>query len=142
MPDGGLLDLKGNELDIVRQEVTGFFLNVVLADRSPDLKVISGGNGIISTVSSGGTVVDNFVIDPGSGLPVQSFGTVLSGTVSADYRRVRDRMDYSEWQKVGGIQWPHKTIKFHDDVKRAEITTTEIKLNVGVRAAELAAKPH
>lgn len=85
--------------------------------------------------------MDNIAVDPGSGLPVQSFGTVLSGTVSADYRRVRDRTEYSEWESVGSIKWPHKTVKFHDDVKRAEITTTEIKFNVGLRAAELAAKP-
>jgi hypothetical protein len=39
------------ELEIVRQEVTAFFRNVVLADRSPDLEVSSTGSGIISIVS-------------------------------------------------------------------------------------------
>jgi hypothetical protein len=140
-PDGGLLELEGSELEIVRQEVTSFWINIVLADRNPNFKVRSDGDDVIRVVSSDGKDADDIAVDPGTGLPLRSFGTVLSGTVTSDYRRVRDRTEYSEWQTVGRIQWPHKTVKFHDDVRRAEITTAEIKLNVGIRLPDLSAKP-
>ncbi len=76
-----------------------------------------------------------------TGLPTRTFGAVLSGTVTTDYQRVRNRSEISEWQAVDGVEWPRKTVKFHDDLKRAEITTTEIKLNSAIRREDLSAKP-
>lgn len=112
----------------------------MLADRDRRFKVTSGGDGIVRIISAEGTVVD-ISVDQGVGLPVRTFGTVLSGTVTTNYQHARDRTEYSEWQTVDGIQWPHKIIKFHDDVKRAEITTTEIKLNTDIRYDDLCTKP-
>ncbi len=140
VPDGGLLELKGSELEIVRREVTVFWPKIVLADRDPGFHVASGGDGTVRIVAADGTVED-IAVDPRTGLPARSFGTVVSGTVTTGYQRVRDRTEYAEWQTADGIQWPHKTVKFHDDVKRAEITTTEIRLNTGVQLEELSARP-
>jgi hypothetical protein len=142
VPDGGLLELKGNELAIVRREAAGFWPNIVLADRSSRFQIRSGGGDSIRITSADDSdVVVEISVDPGTGLPIRGYSAPLSGSVTTTYQRVRQRMEYREWQSAGAIRWPHKTINYHDDVKRAEITTTEIQLNPSMRPEDLSSQP-
>jgi hypothetical protein len=92
------------------------------------------------TSADNSAVAVNIAVDQG-GLPGQAFAASLSGTVATSHQRVRQRMEHGEWQTVGGVRWSRKTINFHDEVKRAEITTTELRLNFGMRRHDLATKP-
>lgn len=132
VPDAGFLELKGRELEIVRKEARSFMLNLWLADRDARYQVSSGGDGIVRITAS--DVGVDILVDPASGLPVRSSAVdpSPSGTVTGNYQQVRQRAEVLEWQMVDGIRWPHKTVNFHDDVKRAEITTTSIKINSGM----------
>ena len=141
VPDLGLMELQGRELEVVRGEAGGFYPNKWLPDRDPRLQVGSGGPGIIRITRDGSDFAKDLVVDPGSGLPLRISATSLSGTPATTYRRIRQRLEFIEWQIVEGIKWPHKLLNFHDDVKRAEITTSVIKINSGLDFSELSRKP-
>ncbi len=141
VPDLGLMELKGRELKFVRGEAGGFYPNKWLPDRDARLQVGYGGPGIIRITRDGSDFAKDLVVDPGSGLPLRISATSLSGTPATTYRRIRQRLEFIEWQTVEGIKWPHKLLNFHDDVKRAEITTSVIKINSGLDFSELSRKP-
>ncbi len=139
VPDGGLLVLKGPELQIVRSEVIEFWPRILLADQDPEYRVGSSAPGIVRIASRiEATVAVDIEVDRNSGLPTRSYGAAQSGRASAGYRTIHQRTEYVEWQTAYGIRWQHKTIKYHDNVKRAEITTTSLKFNSGMRREELA----
>lgn len=68
-------------------------------------------------------------------------GTTLSGKVSTTYRRLPKKLEFTAWRTVGGIEWPQKLVNFHEDVKVAEITTTEVASDVGLDPYDLSRKP-
>ncbi len=74
-------------------------------------------------------------------MPLRIVGTTLSGKVGTTYRRIPKKLEFIEWRTVGGIKWPQKLLNFHKGVKVAEITTTEIRTNVGLDPRELSRKP-
>jgi hypothetical protein len=141
IPDGGLMELKGRELEFVRGEAGGFYPTKWLPDRDSRLQIDSGGPGIIRITRDGSDRAKDIVVHPESGLPLRIFGTPLSGTPATTYRRVRQRLEFVAWQTLDGIKWPHKLLNFHDDVKLAEITTSAIKINSGLDLADLSRKP-
>ena len=141
VPDRGLMELKGRELEFVRGEAGGFYPIKWLPDRDSRLQIGSGGPGIIRITRDGSNVAKDLVVDPESELPVRSLSTHLSGTPATTYRRIRQRLEFIEWRTVDGIEWPQKLLNFHDDVKRAEITTSAIEINLGLDLSELSRKP-
>jgi hypothetical protein len=142
VPDGGLVELKGSELEIVRSEALGFQLDNWLADRIPYLRVSSGGPGIIRIAAENNVTGSiDIVVDRSSALPVRSFASPLAGSPASSYQRVRQRMEFIEWQTANSIRWPHRTFNFHDDVKRADIVTTALKIDSGLDAHELSSRP-
>ena len=141
VPDVGLMDLKGRELEFVRGEAGGFYPNKWLPDRDTRLRVGSAGPDIIRISRDGSKAAKDLVVDPEFGLPVRISSEHLSGKPTTTYRRIRQRLEYIGWQTVDGIKWPHKLLNFHDDVKLAEITTSAIEINSGLDVRELARKP-
>ena len=101
----------------------------------------SGGPDIIRITRSGAERGKNIVLAQESGLPLRISGTTLSGKPTTGYRRVGKRLEFVEWQTVGGIQWPHKLRNFHDDALLVELTTTAIVINSGLEIVELSRKP-
>jgi len=47
----------------------------------------------------------------------------------------------SGWTKVSGVRFPTRRVSFHSGVKRGEVTTEAVHVNVGLRPRDLAAKP-
>jgi hypothetical protein len=141
VPDGGLIELKGRELDFVGGEARGMYPRKWLPDRDPRFQVTSGGRDVIRVLKDGGARGKDIIVDLKSGLPLQIVGTTLSGKVSTTYRRLPKKLEFAEWRTVGDIEWPQKLVNFHEDVKVAEITTTEIAVDVGLDPLELSRKP-
>ena len=141
VPDGGLLELKGRELDFVRGEAGGFYPRKWLPDRDSRLHITSGGPGVIRVTRQGSTRGKDIVVDRKSGLPLRIIGTTLSGKATTAYQRIGKRLEFVEWRTVEGIKWPLKLFNFHEDSKVAEITTTAIEINSGLERSELSSKP-
>ena len=56
-------------------------------------------------------------------------------------RPVPGEMRYEEWKQVSGVRFPTRRVNFLSGVKRGEVTTGDIRVNVGLRPQDLAAKP-
>ncbi len=141
VPGAGLIELKGRELDFVSGEARGTYPRKWLPDRDSRFRVTSGGPNVIRVLKDSSTRGNSIVVDLESGLPLRIAGTTLSGKVGTTYRRLPKRLEFAEWRTVGGIEWPQKLLNFHEDVKVAEITTTEIGIDVGLDPRELSRKP-
>jgi hypothetical protein len=83
-----------------------------------------------------GTATD-FTIDPDTSLPVKSAGVSLADP----NRPVPAEMRYGGWRKISGVLFPTHRVNYLSGVKRGEVTTAAIHVNVGLRPQELAAKP-
>lgn len=56
-------------------------------------------------------------------------------------RPVPAEMRYEEWREVSGVRFPTHRVNYLSGVKRGEVTTAEIRVNVGLRQQDLAATP-
>lgn len=141
VPDAGLIDLKGRELEFVRGEAGGFYPQKWLPDRDPGLRVVAVGPDTIRITKKGVERGKDIVVDPKSGLPLRTLGTPLSGKPTTAYGRVGQRLEFVEWQTVDGIKWPRKLRNFHDGAMLVELTTSAITINSGFDLVELSRKP-
>lgn len=142
VPQAGLVVLEGRELEYVREEANGTYPQRWLPDRKPGLRVISGGPGVIRVLSADGTSGKDIVVDLETGLPLRIVGTTLSGKIGTAYTRVPKRLEFAEWRTVAGIKWPQRLVNFHHEAKLADMTTTEIGIDVGLDINDLARKPN
>jgi hypothetical protein len=128
-PDHGYAELEGGELQFVRNEANGFYLKLWLADRYPYFTITSGGPNVIRFAQKGGGTTE-ITVDPQSGLPLRTASLSLSA-----YTEVK------EWQTVNGVKLPQRILNYHSGSLAADILTTEIKINSGLDAKDLAAPP-
>ena len=84
-----------------------------------------------------GTDATDFTLDPITILPVRSHGVSLA---DPDHP-VPAEMHYEGWREISGVRFPTHRVNYHSGVKRGEVTTEDIRLNAGLRAQDLAAKP-
>ncbi len=141
VPQAGLVELEGQELEFVSGEAKGAYPRKWLPDRDPGLRVISAGRDVIRVLSAAGTSGSEIVVDPQTALPLRAVGVTLSGKVGSAYTRVPQRLEFVEWRTVSGIMWPQRLINFHYEAKLADMTTTEVGVDVGLNIDELARKP-
>ena len=80
---------------------------------------------------------DDITLDPVSWLPLKQASVSLADP--ANPQTSEDQ--FKEWMTVDGIKFLRRVWVFHGGIRLAEITTEEIKLNGGLRAADLARKP-
>ena len=131
LPGKRLTDLAGGELEFAQRYLTGFNLNIWLADRNPDYEVTSPAPNVVrvSVARRRAPREDlEITLDPLSFLPVKQTS-------------VSSEMQFKEWMTVAGIKFPRRAWNLHDGVRLADIATEEIKLNGGLRPADLALKP-
>jgi len=138
LPGKHLADLAGGELEFARRYLSGFTINIWLADRYPDYEVTSPAENVvrISARKIGNDQLD-ITLDPVSWLPVKQASIALADPAHPE----SSENQFKEWMTVRGIKFPHRVWILHSGLRLADITTEEIKLNGGLRAVDLAMKP-
>jgi hypothetical protein len=138
LPGKHLTDLAGGELEFARRYLSGFTLNIWLADRNPDYEVASPAKNIVrvsaAKVANGQS---DITLDPVSWLPLKQ----ASISVADPAHPATSENQLKEWMTVQGIEFPRRVWILHGGIRLADITTERIELNRGLRAADLALKP-
>jgi hypothetical protein len=132
---GAATDLAGGELRFAQGYLRGFELTLWLADQQPGYRVTSTAPSVLR-IAHGADATD-FTLDPVTNLVVKSAGVSLA---DPDHP-VPAEMHYEDWKTISGVQFPMRRVNFHSGLKRGEVTTTDLRINAGLRAADLAAKP-
>jgi hypothetical protein len=139
LPDKpGVQELTGGELRFAQGYLNGMALNSWLNDRDPDIVLTSPlPNRIdISTKDNPGHI-NEITLDPDTLLPSSGKGISLA---DPDHP-VRSETQFAEWKTVGAVKFPHRITNIHDGKRLAEITVEHVKLNSGLKIADLESKP-
>jgi hypothetical protein len=133
---GEAIELVGGELKFAENYLSGFDLNVWLADRVPGYTVTSPAVNVVR-IAHDGTASD-ITLDPTTWLPVKTVGVSLADPDAP----VPSEMHFEGWTEVAGIRFPTRRANYHSGIKLAEETAEEtIRVNVGLTPEELALKP-
>jgi hypothetical protein len=132
---GKAVALAGGELEFAKGYLSGFDLNVWLADQTRGFSVTSPRQNVVR-IDHHGKATD-FTLDPVSSLPVKSAGVSMS---DPDHP-VPAEMRYDAWKEISGVRFSTHRVNYHSGVKRGEATTEAIHVNSGLRPQELASKP-
>jgi hypothetical protein len=132
---GNAIDLAGGELEFARSYLSGFELDMWLADRKPGFTVTAPKPNVLRIEHDG--KANDFRIDPATSLPLASAGVSLADPD----RPVPSEMRYQEWREISGVRFPTHRVNYMSGLKRGEVTTSDIHVNVGLRPQDLAAKP-
>lgn len=132
---GAAIPLTGGELQFAKGYLTGFELNLWLADQLPGYRVTSPGANVLR-IECGSEATD-FTVDSRTNLPLKSAGVSLADPS----RPVPSEMHYDGWKEIAGVRFPTHRVSYHSGVKRGEVTTEDIRVNSGLSAKDLAAKP-
>lgn len=118
LPDKpGVRDLVGEELDFAKRYLSGFMLNLWVADRMGGYTITSPSANVIGFSLSGNTPHIN--LDPTTWLPA----------------------DTSEWMTVQGVRFPARSLNSHKNDGSADIRTQKVVFNSALDPRDLDAKP-
>jgi hypothetical protein len=131
---GTAIELVGGELEFARGYLSGFDLNLWLADSRGYAVTAPRPN--VLRIEHDGSATD-FTVDPVTTLPVKTAGVSLADPD----RPVPEETRYVGWKEISGVRFPTQRVKYLSGVKRGEVTTEAIRVNTGLRFQELAAKP-
>lgn len=131
---GAAIDLTGGELQFAKGYLSGFEVNLWLADRR-GYTVTSPSPNLLRIEHDGSST--DLVIDPNTGLPIKETGVSLADPAHP----VPEETQYKDWKEISGVRFPTHKVKLMSGVKRGETTTETLRVNTGLRAQELAAKP-
>ncbi len=138
LPGKTVTDLAGGELEFARRYLSGFTLNIWLADRNPDYELASPAKNVVRVsarnVANGQS---DITLDPISWLPVKQ----ASISVADPDHPQTSETQFKEWMTEHGVKFPRRVWILHGGIRLADITTERIKLNSGLRTADLALKP-
>lgn len=130
------IELVGGELKFAKGYLSGFNLNLWLADRNPTYMVTLPAPNILRIAHDG--AASDFTLDPDTWLPVTSRFVSLADPNLP----VPAEMRYGGWAEVAGVRFPTQRANYHSGVKLAEETSVKaIRVNKGLTPEELAAKP-
>lgn len=132
---GKPVELTGGELQFAKGYLSGFDLNLWLADRIPGYSVTAPKPDVLRIEHD--TKATDFTLDPATGLPVTSAGISLADP----NRPVPSEMRYDGWKEFSGVRFPTHRVNSLSGLKRGEVTTGAIHVNAGLRATDLAQKP-
>jgi hypothetical protein len=133
---GEAIPLVGGELQFAKGYLSGFDLNMWLADRSPGFVVTSPAPNVLR-IEHDGSATD-LTLDPATWLPIKTAGVSLA---DPDHL-VSSEMRYEGWREVSGVEFPQRRANYHGGVKLAEMMTEGlIRVNAGLKPQDLAAKP-
>jgi len=131
---GVAVPLTGGELKFARGYLSGFELNLWLADLRG--YTVSSPRPNVLRIEHDSSATD-FTLDPVTRLPLKSSGVSLADP----NRPVPSEMRYEGWKEFSGIRFPTHRANYLSGLKRGEVITGEIKVNSGLRPEVLSAKP-
>jgi hypothetical protein len=137
-PDKPLSKLDPADLKFARNYVTGIILNLWLADRDRNHSITSSQPDVIVISTKGdSSQKTELTLDPATFLPTKETDISFADPAHPVARETR----LEHWQAVDGVKFPYLLTKFQGGTKLAEINVEEIKLNSGLKAADLAVEP-
>jgi len=138
LPGKRLADLAGGELEFAKKYLSGFTLNIWLADRNPDHEVTSPAANVVR-ISARNTANDqlDIALDPISWLTAKQTFISLADPAHPEPSETQIK----EWMTVGRIRFARRLWMLHNGIRLADITTEKITLNGGLRPVDLAMKP-
>jgi hypothetical protein len=138
LPDRPLANLNAGDLKFAHNYLIGIVLNLWLADRDPSRVITpSGPNVIVVSTKGDSSQKTEITLDPATSLPMKETDISLSDP----NRTVTRETKLEQWRCVDGIKFPHLISKFQGGTKLAEIAVEQIKLNRGLKAADLSVTP-
>lgn len=132
---GTAIPLAGGELQFAKSYLSGFELNLWLSDQMPGYTVTSPAPHVLR-IDHGAAATD-FTLDPNTSVLLKS----ASVSLADPNRPVPAEMHYDGWKEVSGVRFPTHRVNYQSGVKRGEVTTSDIRVNGGLRPQDLAAKP-
>lgn len=127
--------IRAEAWEFARSYLSGFELELWLADQVPGYTVTSSKSNAVRIEHEGRAT--DFMLDPVTKLPLSS----ASVSLADPDRPVPAEMRYDGWREISGVRFPTHRVNYHSGVKRGEVTTEAILVNVGLRPRDLAAKP-
>lgn len=138
LPDKTVQDLAGGELKFAQGYLGGLDLNSWLADRDPGTIISSSAQNVIDlTTKDNPRHEQQIVLGAVTFLPIKT----RSISLSDPSHPVPGEWDASDWQAVDGIKFARHITIFHGGKRLAEGTVPIIRLNTGLKVADLARKP-
>jgi hypothetical protein len=132
---GNPINLAGGELQFAKGYLSGFELNLWLADQRPGYRVTASAPHVVRIEHGAGA--SDLTLDPATSLLLKSAGVSLADP----NRPVTAEMRYEEWREISGVRFPTRRVNYQNGLKRGEVTTGDIHVNAGLLAQDLAAKP-
>jgi len=132
---GKAIDLTGGELQFAKNYLSGFQINLWLADRIPGFIVTSPSPNVIRIEHDGAATA--LTLDPVTSLPLKTNGVSLANPD----RPVRNELRYEAWTDVAGVRFPTKRANYLNGMKLGAITDASIHVNIGLQPQALALRP-
>jgi hypothetical protein len=132
---GAAVALSGGELRFAQGYLSGFDLTLWLADQVPGYRVTSPAPHVVRITHADDAT--DFTLDAVTNLPLKSAGVSLA---DPDHP-VPDGMTYEGWREISGVRFPTHRVKYLSGLKRGEVTSGDIKVNIGLKPQDLASKP-
>ena len=133
----GQMPLAGPVADQVRSQLSRFPLSMWLSDRDPDRTVNYAGGGVLEITSKLGGLV-KLQVDEATGMPLKVIYQ-QAGMTGGGPQMVEEV--FGDWKDVGGVKFAHLITINQGGKKAAESKISEMKINTGLSAEELARKP-
>ncbi|HXW92262.1 MAG TPA: hypothetical protein VEK33_17050 [Terriglobales bacterium] len=138
LPDKPLANFDAGDLKFAHNYLVGIVLNRWLADRDPNRVITSSGPNVIVVSTKGdSSQKTEITLDPATSLPMKETGISLSDPNHPVTRETK----LEQWRSVDGVQFPHLISTFQGGTQLAEIVVEQIKLNRGLKVADLSLKP-
>ncbi len=134
-PQGGGA-LMGTQLQQLRSDLFRSYFRLLLSDRVPGRTVNSVDANLVEISGPGGQTV-RIEFDAGTGLPKRAIYEVPQATGVSLFGEDL----YSDFRSVDGILYPFKTVIMQAGRRFAEVFVKDIRINTGLRQADLATRP-
>ena len=132
---GTAIELVGGELQFAKGYLSGFELNLWLANQHGGWTVTAPRPDVLRIEHDGNAT--DFTLDGTTKLPLSSAGVSLADPD----RPVPSQMRYDGWKEYAGVRFPMRRANYLSGLKRGEVITETIRVNAGLRPQDLAAKP-
>ncbi len=133
---GGWVPLIGPQLKSVEGDLFRMYFPFLLSDRMEGRTVNATGAHTVEISDQQGNIAQ-LEIDGETGLPARVLYQRLPGAGPP----VTVQEDYADFREVGGIRMPHKITLFQGGAKFADVTVSEIRLNMGLKIEDLRRRP-
>ena len=133
--DGKAIPLIGGEMKFAQSYLSGFQLNLWLADKMPGYSVTSPRANVVRIQHAAGAT--DFTLDSVTGLPIKTNGVSLANPNAP----VEAELRYEAWTQVAGVKFSTKRSNYHNGLKLGAITDAVIQVNTGLTPQSLAMKP-